>query len=249
MLARVLRILQRISSDVKIKVRRHHRANAETCVTRLDRPLLVCPPLVELEYTIIDSKDIYSDLKQLLGFLQFGAHCKSLRIDLTQAGQSFDRDPWDDVQFTLPSLETVAIISKGLGDELYRYDPSSLTWHIVDCQNLKRLETPHWVSFYGYNSPCHHDNFRNLRYFRTNIGEISGFEDSYLCSFLKNDALELYGLYIEDWLPEQGPREGRQFWSAVRKQRHSLRELFLPSRQRLNWIAKTETCFGEQVTM
>ena len=160
-------------------------------------------------------------MKQLLSFLQFGAHCKSLRIDLTQAGQSFDRDPWEDVQFALPSLEDVTTISKGLSEDSSRYDPSSLIRHIVDCANLKRLETPHWIPFYSYSSPRRHENFRNLRYFRTNIGDNDGFEISYLCSFLKSDVLKLHGLYIEDWLPEYGPKEGRQLWSAVRKQRHT----------------------------
>jgi len=102
---------------VKIKVHRHHRANAEACVTRLDRLLYACPQLVELDYKIIDGQDVSADLKQLLGFLQIGAHCKSLRIDLVQAAPCFDRIPWDDVQFTLPSLEDVAIISRGISLE------------------------------------------------------------------------------------------------------------------------------------
>jgi hypothetical protein len=193
----------------------------------MDEALLSCPQLVALEYTIIDSNDVSAELKQLLVLLQAGAHCKSLRIDTRRAGVNDRSAPFrHDFEFTLPSLEDVAIISNAHNGR--DYHPYSLICFFMQRQNLRKLEVPFWT----YDFPLHPDKFRNLRYLRTSVERCDGHEVASLGFFLESDAVALHGLYVEDMsLCIMSGREPSHLWRALQKQRHSLRELMMPMSQ------------------
>lgn len=186
--------------------------------------LLSCPQLVGLEYAVVDSNNADSELKQLLDLLQAGAHCRALRIDTRKAGESNNNSSWNSLKFALPSLEDIAIISKG--NNTRNYNPFPLICSLMGSQNLKRLDVPFW----SYSFPRCHD-FRNLRYLRTSITACDPHDVSSLCFFLESDTIKLHGLFIGDMSLETSLKTSSQLWPAIQKQQHSLRELTLPMSQ------------------
>jgi hypothetical protein len=223
----ILRTLQKKWPDVRITVRNHCPERADPSLSTMDEALLSCPQLAALEYEIVDSNDVHAELKQLLGLLQAGAHCRSLRIDTRKAGVDNTGTPlWHHLEFTLPSLEDVAIVSNAHnGTDYHLY---SLISFLMRIQNLRKLEVPFW----SYDFPLVPDNFRNLRHLRTSIGTCDGHEIASLGFFLQSDAVELHGLFVEDMgLCMASREESSHMWRALQKQRHSLRELMMPMSQ------------------